>query len=92
MKFLTGWVIQGDCLGLIVMTLFDMKLEKMFNRISFSFITFMFGQLTPLSISRQRNFSMLFFIETISALLWDQTFCLNARIDKLSIVNLPEMI
>ena len=46
-ELLIGWIIQGDCRGLAVMILLGMKFEKIFKRISFSFITFKFGQSVP---------------------------------------------
>ena len=49
--------------------LLGMKFEKIFNRTSFSFTTFKFGQVIPPRVSCQRNLSIPFLIESISALL-----------------------
>ena len=65
-KILIDGVIQGALRGLNVTVFLGMKLEKMFNSISFNSATFKLGQATSSKVLRQWNISILFLMEKMS--------------------------
>ena len=58
--------MQGVWRGLTVTVLLGVKLEKMFNSISFNSATFIWGQTTSSKVLRQGNISILFLIDEMS--------------------------